>query len=191
MALVCLGVWVLRNREIPLKLGLTRDRISQGVQYGMFTGCLLGIFNTMVILKLVPALGEDIDFLLDTPHAHVPFWLMVPWFIVGIAMLVELNFRGFLLGRLIHVFGKLHSRGSIRVQSETDRRLYVPLGLSAATFAFDPFMVSTFQHLHWIALWDGVIWGWLMIRLKNLYAVIIAHALEVLILYLCMRAAFS
>jgi hypothetical protein len=25
------------------------------------------------------------------------------------------------------------------------------LGISSLAFAFDPFMVSTFQHLHWIA----------------------------------------
>jgi hypothetical protein len=65
----------------------------------------------------------------------------------------------------------------------------MPLLLSALTFSFDPFMVSTFGSLHWIAVWDGLIWGWMWIRLTNLYAVTIAHAVEVLILYLAVRAA--
>jgi len=65
----------------------------------------------------------------------------------------------------------------------------IPVFLSARTFSFDPFMVSTFGSLHWIAVWDGLIWGWLWIRFTNLYAVIIAHAVEVIILYLTVRAA--
>ncbi len=64
----------------------------------------------------------------------------------------------------------------------------LPLGISTLTFAFDPFMVTTFRHLHWIAVWDGLIWGWLWIRTTNLYVVITAHALEVLIMYLFIRA---
>ena len=191
VAFACLGVWVLSNQEIPFRLGLKRNLISQGLRYGMMTGCILGMVNTAVILNLVPAMGGEIDFLRHTPHARVPFWLMVPWFIVGIAVMVELNFRGFLLGRLIEVFGKLNARGPSHVQPMNDSPFYVPLGLSAATFAFDPFMVNTFQHLHWIALWDGLVWGWLMIRLRNLYAVMTAHAVEVLILYLCIRTALA
>ena len=67
--------------------------------------------------------------------------------------------------------------------------ILLALLLSALTFSFDPFMVATFGSLHWIAVWDGLIWGWMWIRLNNLYAVIIAHAVEVLILYLTVRAA--
>ena len=60
---------------------------------------------------------------------------------------------------------------------------------SALVFACDPFMVMTFQHLHWIAVWDGLIWGWLYVRSHNLYTVIVAHAVEVVILYSCIKAA--
>ncbi|MDH4195113.1 MAG: hypothetical protein OEV70_13300, partial [Nitrospirota bacterium] len=69
--------------------------------------------------------------------------------------------------------------------------IILPLGISALTFSFDPFMVTTFRHLHWIAVWDGLIWGWMRIRMNNLYAVIFAHAIEVIILYLIMRATLS
>ena len=52
-------------------------------------------------------------------------------------------------------------------------------------------MVSTFRHLHWIAVWDGLIWGWMWIRMNNLYAVITAHAMEVIIVYLLVREALA
>ena len=44
-------------------------------------------------------------------------------------------------------------------------------------------MVSTFKHLHWIAVWDGLVWGMIWVRTKNLYATIIAHAAEVIVMY--------
>jgi hypothetical protein len=63
----------------------------------------------------------------------------------------------------------------------------LPVSISALTFSFDPFMVSTFRDLHWIALWDGLVWGWMWIRMHNLYAVMTAHAVEVAIVYLIVR----
>jgi hypothetical protein len=54
--------------------------------------------NTLVILRVIPSMGGDIAFLADTPHARVPLLIMMPWFITAIAVLVEVNFRGFLLG---------------------------------------------------------------------------------------------
>ncbi|MBH0204264.1 MAG: hypothetical protein HP498_00270 [Nitrospira sp.] len=56
-------------------------------------------------------------------------------------------------------------------------------------FAFDPFMVHTFQHLHWIAVWDGLIWGAIRLRTGNLYTTIVAHAIEVLIMYSAVKMA--
>ena len=72
---------------------------------------------------------------------------------------------------------------------EIQRRLS-PLAIftSALIFAFDPFMVNTFQHLHWIALWDGLIWGIIWLTTKNLYVTIVAHAVEVLVMYGAIRA---
>ena len=49
----------------------------------------------------LPWLGQDMQFLKETPHAKVPFFIMIPWFVGIIAIFVELNFRGFLVGRLV------------------------------------------------------------------------------------------
>jgi hypothetical protein len=115
---------------------------------------------------------------------------MVPWFIIVIAMAVELNFRGFLLGRLLVFFDEALQTGP---PSATRIRMnfFLPLSISALTFSFDPFMVTTFRHLHWIALWDGLVWGWLWMRMHNLYAVMTAHAVEVAIVYLIIRGVLA
>jgi membrane protease YdiL (CAAX protease family) len=52
-------------------------------------------------------------------------------------------------------------------------------------------MVSTFQHLHWIAVWDGVIWGWVWLQTRNLYIPIAAHSMEVMIEYLIIREVLA
>jgi hypothetical protein len=154
------------------------------------TGIILGTLNTGVILYLIPALGWDIRFLSQTPHAQVPFWIMVPWFIIVIAMAVELNFRGFLLGRLLVFFDealKTDPSSATRIRMN----VFLPLSISALTFSFDPFMVTTLRHLHWIALWDGLVWGWMWMRMHNLYAVMTAHAVEVAIVYLIIRGVLA
>ena len=70
-------------------------------------------------------------------------------------------------------------------------RRFAPLALitSALVFAFDPFMVNTFRHLHWIAVWDGLLWGALWLLTRNLYATIVAHAVEVIVVYIAVRWA--
>jgi membrane protease YdiL (CAAX protease family) len=151
---------------------------------------MLGILNTGVILYGLPALGVNISFLSQTPHAQVPFWIMVPWFIILIAMAVELNFRGFLLGRLLvwfHDARQPDHPSPIRIRLQA----LLPLSISALTFSCDPFMVTTFRDLHWIALWDGLVWGWLWMRMHNLYTVITAHAVEVILLYLIIRGVLA
>jgi thiamine transporter ThiT len=50
-------------------------------------------------------------------------------------------------------------------------------------------MVATFRHLHWIALWDGCVWGLLWLLARNLYATIVAHAVEVILVYSAVRVA--
>jgi membrane protease YdiL (CAAX protease family) len=154
----------------------------------MLTGLFLGGLNTFVILWIVPILGGDLIFLRETPHAKVPTWIMVPWGILLIAALVELNFRGFLLGRLQRVFGKWFSEISSGFHSAGSLLAVVS---SALVFAFDPFMVSTFRYLHWIAVWDGLIWGVILVRTRNLYAVVVAHAVEVMILYVSIKAVLT
>ncbi|HKO29932.1 MAG TPA: CPBP family intramembrane glutamic endopeptidase [Nitrospiraceae bacterium] len=185
LAYLALGLWVTRNRDIISRLGLAKENIPDGLRWGLLTGLLLGCLNTFVILSIYPHLGYDISFLKTTPHGRLPFLVMVPWFICSIAVFVELNFRGFLLGRLAALESGLRRSGLAQRVS--------PLALvtCALIFAFDPFMVNTFHHLHWIALWDGLIWGMIWLRTRNLYITIVAHAAEVMMMYLAVRAALE
>ena len=185
VAYLALGVWAAHNRNIVTRLGLERGNIRDGLRWGLPTGLLLGCVNTFVILSAYPHLGYDISFLKTTPHGRLPLMVMLPWFICGIALFVELNFRGFLLGRLAALESGLW-------RSSLAQRLS-PLALitCALIFAFDPFMVNTFQHLHWIALWDGLIWGIIWLRTRNLYITIVAHAVEVIVMYSAVRAAIG
>jgi membrane protease YdiL (CAAX protease family) len=184
-ASLALGLWAMRNRPFVSLLGLGKGNLSNGLRWGLLTGLLLSCLNTLVILTVYPHLGYDISFLKTTPHGRLPFLIMVPWFITSIAFFVELNFRGFLLGRLAALESGLWRSGSVQ--------RFSPLALitCALIFAFDPFMVNTFQHLHWIALWDGLIWGIIWLRTGNLYITIVAHAVEVMVMYLAVRAAIE
>lgn len=184
-AYLALCVWAAHNRNIVSRLGLEKVKILDGLRWGLFTGLLLGCLNSFVILSIYPELGYDIIFLKTTPHGRLPVLVMVPWFICGIAILVELNFRGFLLGRLAALESKLWKSSLARRPS--------PLALitCALVFAFDPFMVATFQHLHWIALWDGLIWGFIWLYTRNLYITIVAHTVEVIAMYSAVRMAIG
>jgi len=181
LAYMGLGLWMRRASHVLAHLGLERDMIWDGFRWGAVTGLLLGAMNTFVILVVYPSLGYDIIFLKHTPHGRLPILLMVPWLICGIAVFVEINFRGFILGRL----AELESHWW---KSHSPRRL-APLALLASsfTFVFDPFLVNTFQHLHWIALWDGLIWGSIWLKTRNLWITIVAHAVEVVIMYSAVR----
>ena len=190
LAYLALGLWTHHNVRPAIKLGLRYENLHPGIMWGTAVGLLMGTINTFVLLYVIPALGMDIKFLSHTPYAHVPFWIMVPWFIIIIAMAVELNFRGFLLGRLLVCFEKrfpTHYSSPFR----KSMRILLPLSISSLTFSFDPFMVTTFRQLHWIALWDGFIWGWIWLRRHNLYAVMTAHAVEVIMVYLIIRRVLA
>jgi membrane protease YdiL (CAAX protease family) len=176
LAYLALGFWATRNCNIVSRLGLEKGKVRDGLPWGLLVGLLLGCLNTFVILSAYPHLGYDINF---------PLLVMVPWFICGIAIFVELNFRGFLLGRLATLESRLWRSGL------TQRLSPLALIICALLFAFDPFMVNTFQHLHWIALWDGLIWGIIWLRTRNLYITIVAHAVEVMMMYLSVRAALE
>jgi membrane protease YdiL (CAAX protease family) len=182
IAYLAFGLWATHNQAKAARIGLQPCGILAGLRWGMLTVLLLGGLNTLIMLRVVPHLGYDITFLEATPHAQLPVFVMIPWFICGIAFFVEINFRGFILGRLL-VWGKqlLGPKFSPLVGT-------IAVGTSAVTFAFDPFMVNTFQHLHWIALWDGLIWGIIWLKTKNLYATIVAHAVEVMVMYCALRA---
>lgn len=181
IAYLAFALWAKSNDRILTRLGFTRDLLKPGLKLGILIGLVLGSFNTLVILQIIPNLGYDITFLKHTPHAKLPVSVMIPWFIFGIALFVELNFRGFLLGRLIRLETAYFETPLARSLS--------PLSLLCSTlvFAFDPFMVNTFQQLHWIAVWDGMIWGLIVIRTGNLCATIVAHAVEVIVMYSTVR----
>lgn len=185
VAYLALGFWAAHNRDFVSRLGLEKWKVRNGLRWGLLTGLLLGCLNTFVILSAYPYLGYDISFLKTTPHGRLPLLVMAPWFICGIALFVELNFRGFLLGRLATL-------ESVLWRSGLPQRLS-PLALitCALIFAFDPFMVNTFQQLHWIALWDGLIWGIIYLRTRNLYITLVAHAVEVIVMYSVVRFALS
>jgi membrane protease YdiL (CAAX protease family) len=185
VAYLAFGLWAARNGNIAFRLGLGERNFRGGLRWGLITGLLLGCLNTFAILFVYPHLGYDIDFLKITPHGRLPFLVMVPWFICGIAFFVELNFRGFLLGRLAALESRLWKSGMAQ--------RFSPLALiaSALIFAFDPFMVNTFQYLHWIAVWDGLIWGIIWLRTRNLYITIVAHAVEVIVMYSSVKFALS
>lgn len=182
LSYLALALWAQHNTGLLLRLGLQPDGVRAGLRAGLITGLLLGSFNTFVILDIVPRIGEDIAFLRETPHAQIPLLIMLPWFICTIAVFVELNFRGFLLGRLL-TLGFILSGPRFRHWASV-----VAIGITALVFAFDPFMVQTFRHLHWIALWDGAIWGILWVKTHNLYLTVVAHAVEVIIMYSVIRA---
>ena len=185
LAYIALGFWASHNRKVVSRLGLETENVRDGLRWGLLTGLLLGCVNTFVILSIYPHLGYDITFLKTTPHGRLPLVVMVPWFICSIALFVELNFRGFLLGRLVVLESGLWRSGLAQRLS--------PLALitCALLFAFDPFMVNTFQHLHWIALWDGLIWGIIWLHTRNLYITIVAHAVEVIVMYSVVRFALT
>lgn len=183
LAYGAMALWAAHNANALARLGLSGAGLQIGLTRGTVTGLVLGTVNTIIILTIVPALGYDIAFLKDTPHGRLPPFLMIPWVIVGIALFVEVNFRGFLLGRFAALESQLWNVPVIGC----------PLALSISTlaFAFDPFMVNTFRHLHWIAVWDGLVWGIVWLRRRNLWITITAHAVEVVILYLAVRTALA
>ncbi len=166
-----LAIWLHQNRHWAERLWLEPQRLLAALRWGIVVGGIMGAINLTALLVLLPGLGVDITFLRDTPHARAPLWLMFPFGIAAIGALVELNFRGFQMGRLLALFGS-----SRAAQAGA-------LTLSAAVFAWDPFMVTVFRSLHWIALADGLIWGVLLLRTKSLYATMAAHTVEVWILY--------
>ena len=185
LAYAALFLWASRNSAIRFRLGLDQAHVRTGLRQGLVTGLALGGLNTCVILAIFPFLGYDITFLRQTPHGLLPLFVMIPWMIGIIAIFVELNFRGFILGRLAALESCLWNSGA--------GSRFRPLALltTSLLFAFDPFMVHTFQHLHWIAVWDGLIWGAIRLRTGNLYTTIVAHAVEVLIMYSAVKWALA
>ena len=185
VAYAALAWWAARNSDIAVRFGLRPPQFAQGLRWGIVTGLVLGATNAGIVLWMVPRLGYDIAFLRATPHAQIPPALMLPWFIAAIAVFVEVNFRGFLLGRLLALTEQMVPALPVPLAAG------LAIGASALAFSFDPFMVATFHHLHWIAVWDGLIWGLLWMWLRNLYVPIVAHAVEVMVMYSVIRTVLA
>ena len=179
LAYASMILWILSNRDWRASLRLDLKEISSSLKWGSLVGVAMGAVNVSLILQVIPVLGSDITFLRETPHAQAPIWVMFPLGIAGIGVLVELNFRGFQLGRLLALFGDSHA-GRIAA-----------VVISALVFAYDPFTVRVFQHLHWIAVWDGLVWGILLLRTGSLYATMAAHTVEVWVLYVWLKLWFG
>lgn len=176
---LALAVWCVVNVDPWSRLRLVNRNLKIGMLYGGLTGLLTGLINLGVIVKLTPMLGYSFDFLRSTPHARMPFLFMVPWGIVGIAFFVEINFRGFIMGRVLKLAG--------------DRR-YAPAAaviVSAVVFSLDPYMMTVFRGYHWLALTDGLIWGVLLLLTRNLFSTITAHAVEVILVYTFLRIFYA
>ena len=178
-AYAMLALWIASNTSWRAALRLDITGMRDGLKWGALVGVTLGAVNLSLILLIIPALGGDILFLRETPHARAPVWVMFPVGIAVIGILVELNFRGFQMGRLLTLLGPSPAGrlGAILV--------------SALAFSFDPFMARVFQHLHWIALWDGLVWGVLLLQTRSLYATMAAHTVEVWILYVWLKLWFD
>lgn len=185
LAYLAMAIWASRTSDSLIHLGLERGKVVSGLKWGLLIGLTLGCLNTVVILLIYPSFGYDVTFLKQTPHGRLPIWLMLPWFICCIALFVEVNFRGFLLGRLAEYESYWWAHDS------KQRLAPFALVVSAITFTFDPFMVNTFRHLHWIALWDGLLWGTIWLRTRNLWITIVAHAIEVIVMYSIVRTAIG
>ena len=173
-----LAIWLLPNRARGRRLFLEPSRLFAGLYWGTLIGLVLGMLNLTLLLAVIPGLGGDLSFLQKTPHAQAPLWLMLPWGIAAIGILVELNFRGFQLGRLLALGGNSPAAQAFAVL------------VSALAFAWDPFMVQVFRSLHWMAFMDGLVWGTLLLRTRSLYATMAAHTIEVWILYAGLKLWF-
>src|SRR3990172_4779183 len=57
VAYLTLGFWAAHNRDIVSRLGLEKEKVRDGLCWGLLTGLLLGCLNTFVILSAYPYLG--------------------------------------------------------------------------------------------------------------------------------------
>ena len=86
-----LALWIASNPAWRAALRLDVAEMRPALKWGALVGVALGAVNLSLILLIIPALGGDILFLRETPHARAPVWVMFPVGIVVIGILVELN----------------------------------------------------------------------------------------------------
>jgi len=163
-------------------IGLRADQWGSSLLKGSILGLVLGGMNLWILVKGAPLLGKDPGFLRETPHARLPFWLMFPVGLFLVALFVEVNFRGWFLSRLLH----FAQRRGLAAWSGAG----AVLG-SALVFSFDPFMVAYFGIFHWLALSDGILWGFLRLRTRSIWAPVAAHTVEVWLIYLVLKLFYA
>ncbi|MEK7871862.1 MAG: CPBP family intramembrane glutamic endopeptidase, partial [Nitrospirota bacterium] len=177
LSYVMMILWSCINNKSNIRINPANHKVS--IIYGFTAGLITGATDLFFILKVTGWLGQDYEFLRETPHSKIPFLLMMPFGIILISALVEANFRGFILGRLLIFSGKskMGAAGAILV--------------SALIFSCDPFMLHFFKIFSWLALFDGIIWGYLYYRTGNILGPIAAHSVCVMIVYTVLKVFYS
>jgi len=173
-----LAVWLTVNDWDWANLGVQRIAWRPAAA-GAGVGLVLALANLAVITVIEPFLAGERSvgyaLLYQTPHARLPWWLMLGLAVPAVAVGIETLFRGFLLGRLL-VWLPVGSLGR-----------WTAIAGGALLFAWDPFLVMSFHEWHWLGWSDGIIWGYLFLRTGTLLAPMAAHGVEVATLYAVFR----
>ncbi len=177
LSYVMMIAWSCINKPSNIRINPANYKAS--IIYGFAAGLITGATNLFFILKITGWLGQDYEFLRETPHAKMPFLLMMPFGIILISAFVEINFRGFILSRFLAMFR--NSSGGV----------FAAIAISSIVFATDPFMLFYFKILAWLALFDGLIWGYLFYRTGNILGPIAAHSICVMMVYTVLKVFYS